>query len=83
MASTGYALQQIRKLLEGDVKERPAATVAQRRRFLQSASGKALNDSTVMRLLKMRGFSQKNEPWGRWNGTSGSELPGECRWQKR
>jgi transposase len=69
--------QIIRKLLEGDVKERPAATVAQRRSFLQSASGKALSDSTVLRLLKKMGFSQKNEPWGRWNGTSGSELPGE------
>jgi transposase len=50
----------IRRLLEEDVKERPAATVAERRRFLQSVSGKSLSDSTVGRLLKRLGFSQKN-----------------------
>ena len=61
----------MRKLLEGDVKERPAATVPQRRRFLQSATGKALSDSTVGRLLKRMGFSQKNAVWGRWNETNG------------
>ena len=60
-----------RRLLEEDVKERPAATVAQRRRFLQNMTGKALSDSTVGRLLKRMGFGQKNGAWGRWNGTSG------------
>ena len=53
-----------RKLLEEDVKERPALTV------------KALSDSTVGRLLKRMGFSQKNGAWGRWNGTSSEEQPG-------
>lgn len=61
----------IRRLLEADVKERPAATVAERRRFLQSLTGKGLSDSTVGRLLKRLGFSQKNGAWGRWNETSG------------
>jgi transposase len=42
----------IRKLLEEDVKERPAATVKERRRFLEHATAKALSDSTVGRLLK-------------------------------
>ena len=51
----------IRKLLEEDVKERPAATVKERRRFLEHAAGKALSDSTVGRLLKRMGFSQKKE----------------------
>ena len=53
-----------RSLLEEDVKERPAATVKERRRFLEYATGKALSDSTVGRLLKRMGFSQKNGVWG-------------------
>ena len=60
-----------RKLLEEDVKERPAATVKERRHFLEHATGKALSDSTVGRLLKRMGFSQKSGAWGRWNETSG------------
>ena len=65
-----------RKLLEADVEERPAATVSERRRFLQSATGKSLSASTVKRLLKRMGFSQKNGLWGRWNETSGEESSG-------
>ncbi len=60
-----------RRLLEEDVKERLAATITHRRHFLQSATGKALSDSTVGRLLKRMGFSQKNGVWGRWNETNG------------
>src|SRR5215211_6644247 len=56
---------------EEAVKERPAATVSDRRRFLESVTGKTLSDSTVGRLLKRMGFSQKNGLWGRWNGMSG------------
>ena len=60
------------KLLEEDVKERPAAAVSQRRRFLEHTTGKVLSDSTVLRLLKRIGFSQKNGLlWGRWSETSG------------
>ena len=66
-----------RRLLEEDVKEqRPAATVTQRRLFLQSTTGKALSDSTVGRLLRRVGFSRKNGAWGRWNGMSSEERPG-------
>src|ERR671912_1057513 len=36
------------KLLEEDVKERPAATVSERRRFLEHTTGKVLSDSTVL-----------------------------------
>ena len=46
-------------LLEEDVKDRPAATVPERRRFLEHTTGKALSNSTVKRLLKRLGFSQK------------------------
>jgi transposase len=65
-----------RKLLEEDVKERPAATVKERRSFLEHATAKALSDSTVGRLLKRMGFSQKNGLWGRWSETSSEGLPG-------
>lgn len=65
-----------RKLLEKDVKERPAATVKERRSFLEHATAKALSDSTVGRLLKRMGFSQKNGLWGRWSETSSEGLPG-------
>src|SRR5215204_5859955 len=49
----------VTKLLEEDVKERPAATVHERCRFLQSIMGKSLSLSTVKRLLKKMGFSKK------------------------
>ena len=59
------------KLLEEDVKERPAATVSERRQFLERITGKAPSTSTVKRLLKKLGFSRKNGLWGRWSETSG------------
>ncbi len=59
-----------KKLLEKDVEERPAATVSQRRRFLEHLTGESLSDSTVGRMLKRTGFTQKNGAWGRWKGTS-------------
>ena len=63
--------QSTQKLLEEDVKERPAATVSERRRFLEHATGKALSDSTVKRLLKRLGFSRKNGLWGHMSETCG------------
>ncbi len=68
--------QTTRKLLAEDVKERPAATVKERRRFLEHATSKVLSDSTVGRLLKRMGFSQKNGQWGRWKGMNSEEQPG-------
>jgi len=58
------------KLLEEDIKERPAATVEQRRRFLEHLIGKSLSNSTVRRLLKRLGFSRKKGLWGRWSETN-------------
>lgn len=43
--------QTTQKPLEEDVKERPAATMVERRRFLEDVTGKALSDSTIGRLL--------------------------------
>jgi transposase len=61
--------EKARALLEKDVEERPSATISQRRRFLEHISATTLSDSTVRRLMKRLGFSQKNGRWGRWNGT--------------
>ena len=66
----------IQRLLEEDVHARPAATIADRSRFLQSMTGKSLSVSTLKRLLKRMSFSQKNGLWGRWNRMSGEERPG-------
>jgi transposase len=63
--------QKAQALLKEDVKERPAATIGQRRRFLEHMTQTHLSDSTVRRLMKRMGFSQKNGQWGRWNETSG------------
>jgi transposase len=57
-------------LLEKDVEERPSATIGQRRRFLEHVTGRELSYSTVRRLMKRLGFTQKNGQWGRWNETS-------------
>jgi transposase len=65
-----------RKLLEEDVRTRPAATVQERRRFLESFAGKSLSEPTLRRLMKRMGFSRKKGLWGRWNETSGEGPPG-------
>jgi transposase len=62
--------EKARVLLEKDVEERPDATIGQRRRFLEHITGQDLSDSTLRRLMKRLGFSQKNGLWGRWNETS-------------
>jgi transposase len=62
--------QKAQVLLEEDVKERPGATISQRRRFLEHITGTDMSGSTVRRLMKRMGFSQKNGQWGRWNETS-------------
>jgi transposase len=64
------ANEKARALLEKDVEERPSATIGQRRRFLEHITGTHMSDSTVRRLMKRMGFSQKNGQWGRWNETS-------------
>ena len=68
--------EEARVLLEKDVEERPSATISQRRRFLEYLTATTLSDSTVRRLMKRLGFSQKNGQWGRWNGTNSYERPG-------
>jgi transposase len=60
-----------RRLLEEDIRKRPAATVKERRQFLESFAGKSLSESTLRRLMKRMGFSRKKGLWGRWNETDG------------
>src|SRR5215207_8466200 len=59
-----------KKLLEEDIRKRPAATIADRRHFLESFAGRTLSEPTLRRLLKRMGFSRKKGLWGRWNATS-------------
>ena len=59
-----------RKLLEEDIRTRPAATLKERRHFLKSFAGKSLSEPTLRRLLKRMGFSRKKGLWGRWKETN-------------
>jgi transposase len=60
----------VARLLEEDVGKRPYAAARERVDFLRSASGVALSASTVRRLLRKLGFSQKNGAWVRQSVTS-------------
>ncbi len=53
-----------------DVEKRPAATVAERRRFLENLTGNSLSEPTLRRLLKRMGFSRKKGLWGPRSETS-------------
>ena len=58
------------RLLEEDVSRRPYAAARERADFLRTTSGVALSESTVRRLLRKLGFSQKNGAWVRQSATS-------------
>ena len=60
----------IEMLLEEDVSRRPYAAVRERAAFLHAARGVGLSVSTVRRLLRRLGFSQKNGAWARRSATS-------------
>ena len=63
--------EKTKKLLNEDMKERPAATIAQRISFLESLTGERLSYSTIWRLLKRLGWSRKKGVWVQQNETSG------------
>ncbi len=52
-----------RRLLEADLEERPAATLSDRRKFLEWALGAKISESTVSRMVKRLGWTRKKEPW--------------------
>ncbi len=62
--------EEARRLLEADLQERPAATLSERRRFLQGACGLRVSDSTLSRLLRRMGFTRKKGLWVRASATS-------------
>ena len=62
--------EKARKLLNQDMKERPAATITERISFLQSITGERLSYSTIWRLLKRLGWSRKKGVWAQRNETS-------------
>src|SRR3954471_18454041 len=51
--------QGARRLLEADLRERPEATLSERREYLCSVAGLRVSESTVSRLLRRMGFSRK------------------------
>jgi transposase len=59
-----------RRLLEADVERRPAATLSERREFLERVAGLRVSESTVSRMLRCLGWSRKKGRWGRANATS-------------
>jgi transposase len=58
------------KLLEADAQKRPAATLSERREFLEKAAGLRVSDSTVSRMLRHLGWSRKKGRWVRARETS-------------
>ena len=58
------------RLLEEDVGRRPYAAAWERADFLRRASGVELSASTIRRLLRRLGFSQKNGAWVHRSATS-------------
>lgn len=68
--------EKTKRLLNEDMKERPAATIAERVRFLEAITGKRLSYSTLWRLLKRLGWSRKKDRWVHQSETSGRELTG-------
>jgi transposase len=58
------------RLLEEDVARRPYASAHERAAFLRTTSGAELSASTIRRLLRKLGFSQKNGAWVRQSATS-------------
>ena len=65
-----------RRLLESDMEERPAATLPQRRQYLEKVAGVKVSESTVSRMLKRMGWSRKKDRWVRASATNGSGQPG-------
>jgi transposase len=58
------------RLLEADLRERPTATLPQRREFLSGVAGVGVSESTISRLLKRLGWSRKKDRWERGSATS-------------
>jgi transposase len=62
--------ERARKLLEADLEKRPAATLPERREFLERVARIRVSDSTLSRMLKRLGWSRKKDRWERRSATS-------------
>jgi transposase len=62
--------QRARRLLEADLRDRPAATLSERCEYLCSVVGLRMSESTVSRLVRRMGFSRKKDRWERRSVTS-------------
>ena len=62
--------ERARRLLEADLEGRPAATLAERRKYLGRVAGVSVSESTVSRELERLGWSRKKDRWVRPNATS-------------
>jgi transposase len=58
------------KRLEDDLQRRPAATLSERREFLEKAAAVRVSSSTVSRMLRRLGWSRKKGVWVRANTMS-------------
>ena len=58
------------RLLEKDLEERPAATLAERSEFLRRVAGVSVSESTMSRALRRLGWSRKKGRWRRESATS-------------
>ena len=63
--------EQGKRLVETDLKKRPAATLPERCEFLEKILGVKASESTICRLLKRLGWSRKKAQWVLARGTSG------------
>lgn len=57
--------EEAKQLLEAHVKERPAATLAERREFLEQLGGVRVSESTISRTLRGLGYSRTRDGWVR------------------
>ncbi len=58
------------RLLAEDLKEHSAATLLQRREYLDRVAGVRVSEATISRAIKRLGWSRKKDRWEPLNGTS-------------
>ncbi len=58
------------RLLAEDLKEHSAATLLQRRQYLEQVAGVRVSEATISRAIKRLGWSRKKDRWEPLNGTS-------------
>ncbi len=67
------------KLLEEDLRTRPAVTYEKRADLLCELLGVRVSKSTICRMVGRLGYTRKKDRWAPRKGTNGSERPGGWR----